>query len=229
MLSQLQKQFQQVSSKIFSPPTTKAAVAKPVMKSSATVSASRVGPAIPVAPSLKKKKEDPNLNEAEPATASSASPSSLSDEATAASNSSSSSTLTKEEQVAAARKPRTKVQSARMRSIQSAMSKERAVREAQEPFDFWTNVRQFNWKALIIFMICWTILGYYVVPAIKGWKGFTPPTPEEKNKEYNEGKQKLVGDTYRLRQRIEARKLRAERLETLEVSQQGPSSSDDGK
>ena len=88
-----------------------------------------------------------------------------------------------------------------------------------QPFDFWTNVKQFNWKALIIFMICWTVLGYYVIPWIKGWKSWTPPTPEEKNKEYNEGKQKLVGETYRLRQRIEARKLRAERLENLEIGE----------
>jgi hypothetical protein len=205
MLSQLQKQFQQVTSKIFSPPTAAAKTAGVVTNNTKTAKTNfkAAGPAIPMAPS--KKMETTQEQE-------------VGNDHQQQQLEKEQQQMSKEELVASQRKARTKAQATRMRSIQSAISKERAVREAQEPFDFWTNVKQFNWKALVAFMVCWTVLGYYVIPTIKGWKGWTPPTIEEKNKEYNEGKQKLVGDTYRLRQRIEARKLRAERLESLETS-----------
>lgn len=108
---------------------------------------------------------------------------------------------------------------ARVRNIQTAMSKERAVREALEPFDFWTNVKRVNWKALISFMFVWSMFGYYVVPAVKGWKDvWTPPSKAEQDAKYEVGKQKFIEDTYKLTQKHEARKQRAERLEQLAVS-----------
>ncbi len=93
------------------------------------------------------------------------------------------------------------------------------MREAQEPFDFWTNVRRVNWKALAVFMVLWSGMGYYVVPAIKGWKDvWTPPTKAEQDAAFEKGTQKLVQDTYKLTQKHEARKQRAARLDSLEAA-----------
>ena len=227
MLSQLQKHYQQVTNKLFTPPQPHqaAAAAKLAAKNKMKSSSAPIRKQGPIVPPTKTKMATINKDENNNSTVSS-SPENEKFKALVQEDENSTSnrnytnknttTATKAEDI---KIQRTKSKSQRIRSIQHAMSKERSVREAQEPFDFWTNVKQFNWKALIVFMICWTILGYYVIPTIKGWKGFKPPTEEEKRDEYNKGKQKLVEDTYRLRQRIEARKMRADRIEGLELSE----------
>lgn len=224
MISQLQKHFQQVSSKLFSPPIDAvASAAAATSKASKLVkNPTRGAPAVPPAPtSLKKAAAAPTeptiiITPADDGSVATAMAQQRAQQmgSTSTAATTTTTTITSDEAV---KFQKTKSKAARIRSIQHAMSKERSVREAQEPFDFWTNVQQFNWKALAAFMVCWTLLGYYVIPLVKGWKSFTPPTEEEKNEEYNKGKQKFVEDTYRLRQRLEARKMRAERLETLGV------------
>jgi hypothetical protein len=119
---------------------------------------------------------------------------------------------------AAMQLPRTTSKAARVRSIQHAMSKERAIREAQEPFDFMSSVRRYNWKALVLFMVAWSVLGYYVVPWVKGFKGLKPPSQEERDAQYNASKQKFVAESAKVRQRVDMRRQRAERLDALEAA-----------
>lgn len=224
MLSHLQKQFQQISTKFLSVPI------QPSSTQASSIAAKKAAAKFQtpsVVPGIKKttsSSQQINITDADVAATDDGSVATAmakkqQSESISGSNASSPS-LTAQQLQQPIQMDKTKSKAARIRSIQHAMSKERNVREAQEPFDFWTNVKTFNWKALIAFMICWTILGYYIIPWIKGWKGFKPPTVEEKDAEYNKGKQRLVEDTFRLRQRIEARKLRADRLESLGLSDQ---------
>ena len=101
-------------------------------------------------------------------------------------------------------------------ALQHAMNKEREVADAQQSWSMIDTIKSFNWAALIAFMIGWSTLGYYVIPWIKGWSSWTPPTQAEKDEAQRVEADRIKADFLKLKMKADAKRAQMERNERVQ-------------